>query len=59
METIRLDGAAIRTLLLGGVQGLRAHMEEINDLNVFPVPDGDTGVNMTKTLEGEIGRAHV
>ena len=56
METIRLDGAAIRTLLLGGVQGLRAHMEEINDLNVFPVPDGDTGVNMTKTLEGGLAR---
>jgi len=31
-------------------------MEEINDLNVFPVPDGDTGVNMTKTLEGGLAR---
>ena len=56
METIRLDGAAIRTLLMGGAQGLREHMEEINDLNVFPVPDGDTGVNMTKTLEGGLAR---
>lgn len=56
METIRLDGAAIRTLLMGGAQGLREHMEEINDLNVFPVPDGDTGINMTKTLEGGLAR---
>ncbi|MBQ7378978.1 MAG: DAK2 domain-containing protein [Clostridia bacterium] len=56
METIRLDGAMIRKLLAGGVQGLRTNMEEINDLNVFPVPDGDTGVNMTKTLEGGLAR---
>ena len=56
METIRLNGADVRLLLLGGVQGLRVNMEEINDLNVFPVPDGDTGVNMTKTLEGGLVR---
>ena len=56
METIRLTGEDIRKLLIGGVQGLRSNMEEINDLNVFPVPDGDTGVNMTKTLEGGLAR---
>ena len=56
METIRIDGSVIRTLLSGSVCGLRARMEEINDLNVFPVPDGDTGTNMTKTLEGGLAR---
>ncbi len=56
METIRIDGSVIRTLLLGSVCGLRARIEEINDLNVFPVPDGDTGTNMTKTLEGGVAR---
>ena len=56
METIRIDGSVIRTLLVGSVCGLRAHMEEINDLNVFPVPDGDTGTNMTKTLEGGLAK---
>lgn len=56
METIRIDGGVIRTLLTGSVCGLRARIEEINDLNVFPVPDGDTGTNMTKTLEGGLAR---
>ncbi len=56
METIRIDGSGIRTLLTGSVCGLRARIEEINDLNVFPVPDGDTGTNMTKTLEGGLAR---
>ena len=56
METIRIDGASMRALLLGSVQGIRARIEEINDLNVFPVPDGDTGTNMTKTLEGGLSR---
>ncbi|MBQ5363004.1 MAG: DAK2 domain-containing protein [Clostridia bacterium] len=56
METIRIDGGVIRTLLMGSVCGLRARIEEINDLNVFPVPDGDTGTNMTKTLEGGLAR---
>lgn len=56
MDMYRIDGAAIRTMLLGGVQGLRSRIEEINDLNVFPVPDGDTGTNMTKTLEGGLAR---
>ena len=56
METIRIDGGVIRTLLMGSVCGLRARIEEINDLNVFPVPDGDTGTNMTKTLEGGLAK---
>ncbi len=56
METIRIDGSVIRTLLMGSVCGIRMHIEEINDLNVFPVPDGDTGTNMTKTLEGGLSR---
>ncbi len=56
METIRIDGSVIRTLLTGSVCGIRARIEEINDLNVFPVPDGDTGTNMTKTLEGGLAR---
>ena len=56
METFILDGAAVKSMLHGGIQGIRAHMQEINDLNVFPVPDGDTGINMTKTLEGGMAR---
>ena len=56
METIRIDGGVICTLLTGSVCGIRTYIDEINDLNVFPVPDGDTGTNMTKTLEGGLAR---
>ena len=47
-----IDGKRYAQMLYGGAALLSAHAEEINDLNVFPVPDGDTGTNMTKTLEG-------
>lgn len=36
----------------GGVAYLRAHVKAVNDMNVFPVPDGDTGDNMMMTMEG-------
>jgi len=41
---------------------LRSHQEELNRLNVYPVPDGDTGTNMALTLESvctELGDAHI
>ncbi len=34
-----------------GVKNLKKHYQEVNDLNVFPVPDGDTGINMRRTIE--------
>ena len=37
-------------MLKNGVNNLMLHEQELNDLNVFPVPDGDTGTNMLKTL---------
>ena len=43
-------------MLLGGASALLEHAQEVNDLNVFPVPDGDTGTNMAKTLEGGIAK---
>ena len=56
MEIIRINGALAKKLLQGGVQELRLQMDAINDLNVFPVPDGDTGTNMEKTLVGGLAR---
>lgn len=50
----RLDGKTFQRILCGGANGIRSHIEEINDLNVFPVPDGDTGTNMTKTIESGV-----
>lgn len=52
MSTSRLDGKILKQMLIGGAESIRSNMTEINDLNVFPVPDGDTGTNMTKTIEG-------
>ncbi|HYW25097.1 MAG TPA: DAK2 domain-containing protein [Terriglobales bacterium] len=40
--------------LLGSLAWLGAHQEEINRLNVFPVPDGDTGTNMLLTLQSAV-----
>ncbi len=54
MENTRLDGKIFRHILCGGANGIRSHIDEINDLNVFPVPDGDTGTNMTKTIESGV-----
>jgi DAK2 domain fusion protein YloV len=41
-------------MILGGVAALALHKDELNELNVFPVADGDTGSNMLKTLEGAL-----
>ena len=47
-----IDGKCYASMLRGGAAMLLEHSEEINDLNVFPVPDGDTGTNMAKTMDG-------
>lgn len=46
----QLDGAAFWRALTAGAAYLERHKEQVNVLNVFPVPDGDTGTNMTLTL---------
>ena len=51
MATKRINGVQLEQMLKNGLALLRQHEDEINRLNVFPVPDGDTGTNMTKTLE--------
>lgn len=45
-----IDAVAIQRCFLAGANALDAKKEMINDLNVFPVPDGDTGTNMTMTI---------
>ena len=44
------DAHDFRQLVIAGAGCLEAHADAINALNVFPVPDGDTGINMTLTL---------
>ena len=48
------DGRRWRAALLGGTARLEQHREAVNDLNVFPVPDGDTGTNMLLTMQAAL-----
>ena len=45
-----VDASVIKKCFLAGANAIDAKKEVINDLNVFPVPDGDTGTNMTMTI---------
>ena len=45
-----IDAKILSRMFLAGVKNLEAKKEWINELNVFPVPDGDTGTNMTLTI---------
>ncbi len=46
----RIDGKHYKNMLIGSYQAFKENYEYINELNVFPVPDGDTGTNMLNTL---------
>ena len=45
-----IKGSDLQTMLLGAAAMVDAKKQQLNDLNVFPVPDGDTGTNMSMTL---------
>lgn len=48
------DGQDLRKAMLAGASWLEEHREAINALNVFPVPDGDTGSNMSATMQAAV-----
>jgi hypothetical protein len=50
----RLDAAALRQVVTTFRDTVRAHAPGINRLNVYPVPDGDTGTNMARTLDAVV-----
>jgi DAK2 domain fusion protein YloV len=53
MEPIKkINGEIFKKLIINGCQNLFANKDEVDDLNVFPVPDGDTGSNMHMTING-------
>ncbi len=54
MPVTELDSAQFANMLRGGYENLKQNAARINDLNVFPIPDGDTGSNMQMTFEGGI-----
>lgn len=49
-----INGAQFQEALQAAYEKLLAHKEEVNELNVFPVPDGDTGTNMSMTMASAI-----
>ncbi len=49
-----IDGTLFSKMAQGGAAKLRSNAEEVNNLNVFPVPDGDTGDNMSMTIESGV-----
>lgn len=50
MEVSTINAAVFAKMFLAGAKNLKAKKEWINELNVFPVPDGDTGTNMSMTI---------
>jgi hypothetical protein len=48
---VPLDGQALKALIYAGLTWLRTNQETVNALNVYPVPDGDTGINMVLTMQ--------
>ncbi len=46
-----IDGLTLKELVMAGLTWLRTNQQTVNALNVFPVPDGDTGTNMTLTMQ--------
>ena len=51
MPPLVLDAATLRRVIVGFHGGLADHRQVIDNLNVYPVPDGDTGTNMTLTMQ--------
>ena len=50
MSLQTIDAGCLAKMFLAGAKRLESKKEWINELNVFPVPDGDTGTNMTLTI---------
>lgn len=45
-----INGVALRDSFISAANAVESHKQELNEINVFPVPDGDTGANMTVTM---------
>lgn len=54
MKIEYIDGIILKKLFIGAANSLEKNKEAVNALNVFPVPDGDTGTNMSLTMQSAI-----
>ena len=55
MDTHKIDGSLYARMIKEGTRELNRNRQTVNDLNVFPIPDGDTGDNMYMTMNGGAG----
>ena len=46
-----INGAELRRMIISAAASIEIHKQDLNELNVFPVPDGDTGTNMSMTIQ--------
>lgn len=58
MNTRMMDGVLFANMIRGGAATLSANKQIVNDLNVFPIPDGDTGDNMSMTIDSGVAALH-
>ena len=58
MQVKKLDGELFKGLVVYGFENLKANYQFVDSLNVFPVPDGDTGTNMRMTIEGGVNEVY-
>ena len=54
MNTTSINGALFAAMIKNGAASLKNKVKEVNDLNVFPIPDGDTGDNMFMTIDAGV-----
>src|SRR5574344_2233955 len=53
-----IDGELFKNLVINGSANLCNNYQSVDSLNVFPVPDGDTGTNMRMTIEGGVSEVY-
>jgi DAK2 domain fusion protein YloV len=58
MQINKIDGVLFKTMVVNGAENLKLNYQKIDALNVFPVPDGDTGTNMRMTIEGGVNEIY-
>lgn len=54
MKIEYIDGVLLKKIFIGAANSLEKNKEAVNTLNVFPVPDGDTGTNMSLTMQSAV-----
>lgn len=57
MKLKEVNGLVFEKMLINGLNNLKNNEQQINNINIFPVPDGDTGFNMRLTLEAGLNNA--